>query len=345
MSRLPASVRASWRAIAVACVGALLLAGCTNSVAMVWVTGMPSIGISVPLHTVACTTTGSCVALGTTGSDLAPSSVGEYRENDGTWSSLVVPSAPSSVITTASCWSTGCLIGGVQPSGNLLWGYNASSQSISVLRAPAGGQGVRALSCFGVAACAVIVSTGVNSSSLLSYTDNGGAAWSTKVPLDWSLGETMGDLACTDPLDCMATAVTSSNTLDVEVTHDAGLTWTVRSTPSAWLTLSSLSCRALRCVGLATTSAKSLIVRTSTFGRRWSAIALPAKANAIACSTYRHCVVAGERNSDSPWLATLDNGVLHVAVLKYVPTPLVDVACGAKVCATVGVTTVLALRP
>jgi hypothetical protein len=31
--------------------------------------------------------------------------------------------------------------------------------------------------------------------------------------------------------------------------------------------------------------------------------------------------------------------------LKYVPSPIVDVACGSKICAAIGVTTVLALKP
>jgi hypothetical protein len=249
------------------------------------------------------------------------------------------------VITSASCWSTGCLVGGVQPGGNLLWGYNASSQSISVLGAPSGGQGVRALSCFAPGACAVVVNTGINESSLLSYTDNGGRTWSMNASLDWSLGETVTDLACTDPLNCMATAVSSSNTADVEVTHDAGLTWTTRATPSSWLALSSLYCNARHCVGLATTSDTTLVVRTSTFGRLWETIPLTARANAIACTTYRHCVIGGEQDSSAPWLATLDNEKLSVTTLQYVPSPLVDVACARTLCTAIGVSTVLALRP
>jgi hypothetical protein len=31
--------------------------------------------------------------------------------------------------------------------------------------------------------------------------------------------------------------------------------------------------------------------------------------------------------------------------LKYVPSPISDVACGSKICAAIGVTTVMALRP
>jgi hypothetical protein len=31
--------------------------------------------------------------------------------------------------------------------------------------------------------------------------------------------------------------------------------------------------------------------------------------------------------------------------LKYVPSPISDVACGSTICAAIGVTTVMALRP
>jgi hypothetical protein len=31
--------------------------------------------------------------------------------------------------------------------------------------------------------------------------------------------------------------------------------------------------------------------------------------------------------------------------LKYVPSPITDVACGTKICAAIGVTTVLTLQP
>jgi len=324
---------------------AVLLAGCNASVVTTNVTGVPSLGLSVPLHTVACTTTGSCVALGTTGSDLAPSSVGEYRQANGTWSSLVVPSAPSSVITTASCWSTGCLVGGVQPSGAMLWNYNASSQSIDTVASAPTGQGVRALSCFGEASCAAIIDTGVDAESFLTFSADGGGSWTSRVPLAWSLDETVTDLACTDPLDCMVSAVTPANTLDLEVTHDAGATWRVRPTPSSWTSLTSLTCRALDCVGLAATSGTSTLVRTGTFGRGWRTTTLHARANALACSTIRRCVVGGQRTDGSPWLATFNDGALDVASLTYVPSPIVDVACATKVCVAIGVSTVLAMRP
>ncbi len=347
MSPRPSRARPAWRALSVVTIGAIGLAGCNsgNTASVARVTGIPSIGISVPLHTVACTPSDSCIALGTTGAQLVPTSVAEYRQANGNWSSLNVPAAPSSVITSASCWTTGCLVGGVQPSGSLVWGYNASSQSMSALSVPPTSQGVRALDCFADASCAAVVNIASANVSAIAFTGDGGATWSHAAPIPWTLAETVRSVSCTDGLDCMVSAISGAGTLDVEVTHDAGLTWTPRITPTSWQTLTSLHCSHLKCVGLADTDHTSLVVRTTTFGRLWSATTLPVKANALACATLARCVIGGQTTSNSPWLATLTGTTYVVNPLRYVPSPVLDVACGTHVCVGIGVSTVLALRP
>lgn len=347
MSPRPSRARPAWHALTVVTITAIGLAGCnsSNTAAVARVTGIPSIGISVPLHTVACTTTDSCIALGTTGAQLIPTSVAEYRQGNGNWSSLNVPAAPSSVITSASCWKTGCLVGGIQPSGSLLWGYNASSQSVSARDTPSKSQGVRALDCFADASCTVVVNVPSTNVSAIAFTSDGGTTWSDAAPIPWTLAETVKSVSCTDGLDCMVSAVSGAGTLDVEVTHDAGVTWTARVTPTSWQTLASLHCAHLKCVGLAMTDHSSVIVRTSTFGRLWNATTLPVKANALACTTMTKCVIGGQTASNGPWLATLTGTTYVVSPLRYVPSPVLDVACGTTVCAGIGVSTVLALHP
>ncbi len=344
MSRLVAKASRAWRLGALLGVGALALASCATQ-ASLHVTGLPSISISVPLHTSACTLSGSCIALGTTGSDSLPTTVGEYRESNGTWSSLVVPNAPSSLITSASCLATECLIGGIQPSGNLLWNYNASSQSVVALGSLAGGQGIRTLSCFGASSCAAVITDGVNTASTITFSTNDGATWSSRAPLPWSSSDTVTDLTCTNALTCLVSATSDSNTLDLEATLDGGTTWSQRTTPSTWTSLTSLTCSKRRCVGLASTASKSYVATTTTFGRRWLATKLPAAVNALACTTITRCVVVGETSSGNPWFAADDDGQLTVAALKYVPSPLVSVACARKVCTAIGVSTLLASRP
>jgi hypothetical protein len=77
----------------------------------------------------------------------------------------------------------------------------------------------------------------------------------------------------------------------------------------------------------------------------WKTVALSAQAYALACTAYRHCVLGGEKGSGNPWLATYNDAKLVASRLKYVPSPIEDVACALKVCTAIGVSTVLALRP
>ncbi|MHB1087188.1 MAG: hypothetical protein ACYC19_00305 [Acidimicrobiales bacterium] len=354
MSPRSSRARRTWRTLAMLTTTALVLAGCNSGTpAVTRVTGIPSIGISVPLHKVACTTSNSCIAVGTTGSQLAPTSVGEYRRSNGDWSVLNVPDAPSSLITSVSCWKTGCLIGGIEPSGSLLWSYNASSQSVSVQNAPPSSLGVRALDCFSTQSCAAIVSvpsavatrSPSTNLSAISFTSDGGVSWSSPAPLPWTLNQTVKSASCTNALTCMVSTVGDTGTLDVAVTHDAGLTWVMRTTPSTWSDLTSLHCVHLKCVGIASTATSSLVARTATFGRLWSTSALPVKANALACVTLSTCVVVGQSTSSRPWLASLSDAAYVVHPLRYVPSPLVDVACGTTTCVGNGVSTLVAIRP
>ncbi len=344
MSRISTSARTVMRVAPVLLICGLVLASCTTA-SVPKVTGIPSISISVPLRLSACTTSDSCIAVGTTGSTTPPTSVGEYRQSNGAWSPLVVPSAPSSMLTSSSCVSTTCLIGGVQPSGNLVWTFNASSQSVSVSAAPRGGIGIRALDCFTPEDCVAIVTSAANSFSRISFTSNLATTWSKEQVLPWSSNDTVDDVVCTDASDCIISATNGEHRLVLEVTHDAGSTWIRRDTPRAWTSLTSLTCARLRCVGIATTASSSLVARTGTFARRWRWTRVDASPSALACTSIDTCVVVGTSAANHPWLAVLDTLSLRVARLQYVPSPLVDVSCGTRICASIGVSTVLVDRP
>lgn len=282
--------------------------------------------------------------MGGNGSSVVPSTVGEVRPTNRSWTALAVPATQSGSFSSASCWSDGCLIGGSQLTGDLLWAYNATDHSVVPTAHPSGGQAVGAVSCFADSACAVIDTTGARGGSRLSFTNDGGAVWSGSAPMAWA-GVAVSALSCSDALDCLAATSTPSSQVLVEVTHDGGVTWSARHVPPQWTTLSSLTCTQLRCNALATTATGSLLVRTHTFGRVWSKIALAHHAGALACAALTTCVVAGEIDSHTPWLASLHGASIVSVALKYVPSPLTDVACGPKVCAAVGASTVVALRP
>jgi hypothetical protein len=345
MSRASTSVRRACRAATGVLAAGLTLAACGTTAGTAYVVGFPSRSISVPLRVVACTTSNSCVAVGTSGSDVGPSSVGEFRRPNGQWTPLYVPAAPSSLVTTSACWDSACLIGGTQPTGDLLWAYDATTRTVTTLATPHAGQGVSALSCFASESCAVIDSLGVAEGARISFTIDGGASWTTPLSMSWSIGDPVTAVSCADALNCLVAATAAGGRALVEVTLDGGVTWTVRPTSPTWNSLSSLSCTGLRCVGLASTSSGAVVERTQTFARTWSSVALNQRANALACTSYTKCVVVGQTKSNNPWFATLRHRALHVEPLKYVPTPLTSAACGAKVCVAIGVSTVLALRP
>jgi photosystem II stability/assembly factor-like uncharacterized protein len=152
-------------------------------------------------------------------------------------------------------------------------------------------------------------------------------------------------LTCTNSSDCIVTATTGTNSLVIEVTHDGGVTWESHATRDAWTNLTWLSCHELVCNALAETSSKTYVVRTKNFGRTWLESSLPAQGNALACASVNECVIVGQKGNNSPWFATSDDLQLRVATLKYVPSPLLGVACAKTVCTALGVSTVLTYRP
>jgi hypothetical protein len=113
-----------------------------------------------------------------------------------------------------------------------------------------------------------------------------------------------------------------------------------------WSSLTSLNCSETKCLGLAKLATGWRIVRTDNFGKSWSKVAsLRSSILSLACTSLQHCVLAGMTGTTSPWLATVASGSVKRAKLKYVPSPITDVACGSKVCAAIGVTTVMTLKP
>jgi hypothetical protein len=348
MSRTSEHARAPWRSAFVVVVAALALAGC-GSVAKVvappHLSGTPSISIEVPLQSVACTTSGACIAAGGDGANVAPSSTAEVRHADGSWSAITVPSTLSQSITSSACWSNECVIGGSQPSGDSLWIYDPATQSVATSSTPRAGRGVSALSCYAVASCAVVDTTRITGGSRLSFTSDGGTTWTTPLPLTWTVGDGVTALSCTDADNCLVAATNSNHQALLEVTHDAGATWSARTMPTTWTNLSSLTCAKLDCVALASTTGGSLFERSSTFARLWRGVKLANSANALACVRLSRCALVGQTNDQSPWLATLKGRRVANIALTYVPSALVDVACGAKTCAAIGVSTVLSLQP
>jgi hypothetical protein len=332
-------------------IAGLVLASCVTTTVTVTplVTGLPAISISVPLSNIACTTSNTCVALGTSYLDVSPTSVGEYRTAKGHWTTLVVPVADSSTfIQSSSCWNDGCLFVGSQSSGDLVWVYDSSDATIESEPGPTDATGIEAVSCYASMSCAIIDTT--KSGPRLLITDDGGATWSPPVTVGVPVHEAATSLACITNNECIAGFQNSSHGVAVYVTDDGGTTWTPRTSASTitWSTLTSLKCTAQKCVGLAELFSGWRIVRTNNFGKKWSKVASLRGSNlTLACTALERCVVGGMTNFQSslPLLATVTSGSVRVVKLKYVPSPISDVACGLRICAAIGVTTLMTLQP
>jgi hypothetical protein len=348
MIRVSAHARSLGRITALCTVAGLVLASCATSTVTVKprVAGLPAISISVPLSIVACTTDNSCVAIGTSNLDVSPTSVGEYRTANGRWTTIVVPTADTSTyIQTASCWSDGCLFVGSQSNGDLVWLYDATSHTLTPETAPTGATGINAISCYAAMSCAILDSSKAGSRVL--FTTDAGVSWSAPLSIGVPALDAASSLSCESAGRCTASFVNPSNGILIAASLDGDTPWqtVANSSTLTWAALTSLNCAGRKCLGLAKLSTGWKIVRTKNFGTSWSKVSsLSGSILSFACATLSRCVVGGEKDA-SPWLATVESKTVTTVKLKYVPSPIVDVACGSNICAAIGVTTVLTLKP
>lgn len=351
MNRVPTTLRVAARVGFAGLASALVLAACgstTPATVAQRVSGVPSISLSVPLSQVGCTTNDTCIAIGTSITSVGPTSVGEVRAPTGGWKVIATPSAvPSTIITTSSCWSSGCLFGGQSPSGDVFWLYDASAQTVRAVTSPPNSLGVDGISCYAALACAVVDDVKSDAPRFLTTTD-GGVTWTQGGPLVLPSGDQVTAFTCATALSCMVVG-SFSNGVTVYVTNDGGSTWTVRTTlnTSTWSQLTSLTCQRTACVALADLQSGWHVVRTKNFGKSWKHGGTVKTLSYLACSSVERCVAAGQKDqtSDDPWIATVDASSVTPLRLNYVPSGIISVACGHKVCAAIGDTTVMALHP
>ena len=344
MSAALTRVPPRWRLAATFAVAVLILASCgtANVTTVQTVNGTPARSISVPLTNVGCTLNDFCLAVGTSSASVGPTSVLEFVTPSGHWFPLAPPATVSPLVTSTACTNTECLVGGSQPGHDLLWRFSAIGHTIAVATPPPGGIGIDALTCDELN-CALVDTGAVGATPRLSLSADGGLTWTDPVAMRWASGEAVTSLACVAVFDCVVSALTPHHLVSLYATRDGGTTWTQRVTPTTWTTLTSISCANLRCVALANSSSSSKLVRSTNLGKSWTSASLKQESNALACTTLTSCVVVGQLANATPWLATLHGGTASNASLRYVPTPLLSVACGTKRCAAIGVTTLLSV--
>jgi hypothetical protein len=343
MNQRSGHVRVTARSVALLAVSALLLASCGAAavVAKGHLDGTPAISFSVPLSEISCTLNDVCVAAGTATDGIGPTSVAEFSSPKGHWFNIAVPATSPTLLTSVACSGAQCLLGGSSPGHDLLFMFDTSGDALTSATPPAGGIGVSALTC-NTTTCALI-DTAVTGEPRFAISSDEGTIWTTPVPLAWAKEDAITAFSCASASHCVVGVLSVNHELSLYVTTDAGASWAERTTPSSWTTLTSLSCVASRCVGLARTSSSSLLVRSKTFTSTWKSVKLAQPASALACFTFRRCVVVGQRSNSEPWLATVDDDSATDVDLRYVPSPLLGVACGSKVCAAIGVTTLVSI--
>jgi hypothetical protein len=328
--------------IFVLAVGALVLASCgtpaPKKVSVVHLSGTPALSFATPLTSVACTRNDVCVAIGSSSTGAGPTSVVEFATPHGNWFNVSLPSSTSILLTSVSCTGSQCLLAGSSPGSDVLWLFDSHTHALSILTPPSGGIGASAVTCNQVV-CGLI-DTGADGVPRFLASTDAGTSWSTPEPLHFAKGDVISDFTCATPSACALGLVTLSHQFSLYVTTDAGTSWQYRAVPSSWTTMTSLSCTARKCDALASTASTSLLVRTTNFAVTWKTITLSSSASAAACTELTSCVVVGQRAGEA-WLVTMQRSTSSPVMLKYVPSPLLGVACGAKVCAAIAITTLL----
>jgi hypothetical protein len=328
--------------VLVLAVGALVLASCgtpaPKKVSVVHLSGTPALSFATPLTSVACTRNDVCVAIGSSSTGSGPTSVVEFATPHGNWFNVALPSSTSILLTAVSCTGSQCLLAGSSPGSDVLWLFDSHTHALSILTPPPGGIGASAVTCNQVA-CGLI-DTGANGVPRFLTSTDTGTSWSAVEPLHFARGDAISDFTCASPTACALGLVTLSHEFSLYVTTDAGSTWQYQAVPSSWTTMTSLSCTAQKCDALASTASDSLLVRSTNFTQTWKTITLADSASAASCTQLTVCVVVGQRTGEA-WLSTMQRSTASPVKLKYVPSPLLGVACGAKVCAAIAITTLL----
>ena len=325
-------MRRSLRATLGLLVSSVILASCGGATSVPLLLGDPSVAISVPLNVANCDNNGTCFALGTTGLDIAPTTAAQVSIEGRSWHGIGTPTAPSTQLVASSCWSDSCLIGGSDVTGDVVWLLNSSA--ISIQLAPQGGLGVAAIDCYGPLSCSMIDSN-ANGKIRMSQTTDAGYDWSVPVTVPWSSSTSALSLACTSASSCVIGATTRQRTMTDTATwattHNGGRTWSIHVN-SSWTQLVDLYCSAQRCTGLATPpSGHNVVVDSSTAGESFFPARLQPSRNpgALSCSSISRCLVVG---STSVWMSKFSKNSWLSENLKYVPSPLVSVSCGATRC-------------
>ncbi|HEV3213470.1 MAG TPA: hypothetical protein VGZ03_08770 [Acidimicrobiales bacterium] len=328
----------SARVLVVVLLAGTLLAGCGTSTAPPPDgTGAPAISQTVTLSALACEPLAWCVAAGTDpASTSGVASIEVSAGGRGRWAPSATPPLPSTTLSTAACWTSGCLLGGAGPSGSVVVIVNPARKVASITSAHPPGSGIAALTCTAPARCLALV-TATTDTAVFATTDSG-ASWTQRASLPAGLAVATA-ASCANPADCVAVGTGPGGSAAAARSVDGGVRWRLAITPRGLQTYTSVTCGSPRwCLATARRPNGTAILLASTDGGLvWSAMAttIPSPA-AVTCANVPTCVVAGGGAAGGEITVGVRTAHARPLTLVYVPDQIVAVGCATPVkCAAI----------
>lgn len=312
-------------------VAGLVLAGCavtTASAPQPDAMGRPALDPLITLSVVACQPLKWCVAAGTnpTSSVVGSASIEISAGGHLGWGRVAAPPLDQATLTAASCWASGCLLGGSDASGSVLEIVNPTKRVASIESATLPGSGVAALSCPSAGRCVALVTTSTDTAVFESTTS--GSNWTELSTLPAALS-TATALSCPTRRLCVAVG-TGPTGAEAARSTDGGRRWSLAARPKGLATFSSASCGPSWCMATARQrSGATELLQSRNRGRSWShAATLIERPVAVACVNATTCIVVGGANGGAIESVTRPD-VASRLTIEYIPDPMVAVACAS----------------
>jgi hypothetical protein len=299
-------------------------------------TGSVALTTSVPLSVAACEPHTWCIAAGTNPTASEPTGAIEYSVGGhGRWGRVAVPPLPGVTLSSAACWTSGCLLGGYGTGGAVDLIVNPKGRA-SARAGAIPGTDVTALACPAPGRCLALATAATE--TIVARTTNSGAAWSelSVLPKAITIGAA---LACSSTSDCVALGA-GLHGATAAYTTDGGVHWALAARPGGLEVFTSVACATTTwCLATAHTSrGASALLQTMNGGASWaqrlSALHDP---DAVACYSATGCLVGGGTSSGGELVALGATGSPRGLSLSFVPEPILALAC-ASATKCVGVT-------